>query len=220
MRLRSVLALLVLLLAASPADAQARRHSLEAAAGGVWFSGADLGTAEATLETPGGGAFVLFRTETSLDAGFGAAASVTFFVTERLAIEAGFSYARPGVSTRVTADAEDGEPVTSAIGLQQYLIEGGARWYLARTFGRMHPFLRAGGGYMRQLDEQSTHVEAGRTFHAGAGIDRAFVERGEGRVRRIGLRLDARFVARAGGIDVDDATRIGGAANALIFFGF
>lgn len=213
------LAILLVLLAA-PASAQARKGSWEAAAGAVWFSGADLGTADATLETPDGGEFVLFRTETSLDAGAGAAAAVTFFATGRLAIEAGFSYARPGVSTRVTGDAEDGDAVTASIGLQQYVIEGSARWYLARAFGKMRPFLRAGAGYMRQLDEQSAHVETGRALHAGAGVDRAFVERGEGRVRRIGVRLDARLIARSGGIGVDGATRIGGAAGAVIFVGF
>ena len=214
------LAALLLLFAALPAHAQARGGSWEAAVGAVWFSGADLGTSAATLETPGGGEFVLFRTETSLEPGFGAAAALSFFATERLAIEAGFSYARPGVSTRVTDDAEDAAPATSRIGLQQYVIEGSARWYPARVFGKMRPFLRAGAGYMRQLDEHSAHVEGGRVLHAGAGLDRAFVERGQGRVRRIGLRLDARLVARSGGIDVDDATRIGGAANAGIFFGF
>lgn len=220
MRRRSIGLAVLLLCLAAPASAQARKGSWEAAAGAVWFSGADLGSSEATLETPGGGDFVLFRTKTSLDPGPGVAATVTFFATERVAIEAGFSYARPGVSTRVTGDAEDGPAVTASIGLQQYLIEGSARWYLARSFGKLRPFLRAGAGYMRQLDEQSAHVETGRAFHAGAGVDRAFVERGQGRVRRIGIRLDARLVARSGGIDVEDATRLGGAAGALIFVGF
>lgn len=220
MNLRPVgLASLVLLLAA-PASAQARKHSWEAAAGAVWFSGGALGSSAATLETPGGGEFVLFKTETSLDAGFGPAATVTFFATERIAIEAGFSYARPSMSTRVTDDAEGAPPVTSTIGLQQYLIEGSARWYVGRSFGKIRPFLRAGAGYIRQLDEQSAHVETGRAFHAGAGLDRAFVERGAGRVRRIGLRLDARVVGRSGGIDIDDTTRLGGAATVQVFFGF
>lgn len=213
---RAVLMCLCLLAFAMPVSAQDARW--EAAAGAVWFSGADLGTSVATLERPGGGEFVLFRTETSLDAGFGAAAALSFFVTERVAVEAGFSYARPGVSTRVTADAEDAPSTTASIGLQQYLVEGSLRWYLRRSFGKARPFLRAGGGYMRQLDEHSAHVETGRAFHAGAGFDRPFVERAGG--RRIGLRLDARLVARSGGIDVDDATRLGGSANALIFFGF
>lgn len=220
MRLRPPGLAVLFLLLATPASAQARKGSWEAAAGAVWFSGADLGTSAATLETPGGGEFVLFRTETSLDPGPGAAATVTFFATGRLAIEAGFSYTRPGVSTRVIDDAEDGAAVTASIGLQQYLIEGSARWYLARSFGKMRPFLRAGTGYMRQLDEQSAHVETGRAFHAGAGVDRAFVERAQGRVRRIGIRLEARIVARSGGIDVDDATRLGGAVGAVMFFGF
>lgn len=216
-RLGASLVLPLLLAAAVPAAAQGDRR-WEAAAGAVWFSGVDLGTSAATLERPGGGEFVLFRTETSLDAGFGAAAAASFFVTERIAVEAGVSYARPGVSTRVTADAEDAPSITASIGLQQYLVEGSVRWYLRRSVGKARPFLRAGGGYLRQLDEQSAHVESGRAFHAGAGFDRAFVERAGG--RRIGLRVDARLVARSGGIDVDDATRLGGAAGALLFFGF
>lgn len=215
----SGLAILFALLAAAPASAQ-DRHSWEIAAGAVWLSGAGLGSSVATLERPGGGEFVLFRTDTSLEGAIGAAASLSWFATERLAMEAGFSYARPGVSTRVTGDAEDAPPVTATIGLQQYAIEGSARWYFNRRLAGARPFVRAGGGYLRQLDAQSAHVEAGRLFHAGVGVDRALVERTGARLDRIGLRLDARITGRSGGIDIDDAVRLGGAATILLFFGF
>ena len=207
-------------LSAPMVSAQARSTSWEAAAGAAWFSGIGLGESVATLERPGGGTFELFRAETSQDHGFGVAATVSFYPAPRLAIEAGFSYARPGVSTRVTADAESAAAVTSTIGLQQYVVEGGARWYFARAFGRFQPFARAGAGWMRQLDEHSALVEDGTVFHAGAGVDRAFVERAAGRVKRIGLRLDARVTGRTGGIDVGDKVRVGAAAGALVFFGF
>ena len=205
---------------ASTAHAQGRGKSWEAAAGVAWLGGIGLGESVATLERPGGGTFELFRTETSQDQGLGVAAAVSFYATSRLALEAGFSYARPGVSTRVTADAESAAAVTSVIGLQQYLVEGSARWYFGRAFGKFHPFARAGAGWVRQLDEHNAHVENGTTFHIGAGVDRAFVERTEGRVKRIGVRVDARVMGRTGGIDVGDKVRAGAAAGALVFFGF
>ena len=214
------LAAAVCLMTAAPSAAQARKGSWEIAPGVIWFSGMDLGSSSATLERPGGGAFELFTTDTTLGAAVGAGATVSFYATPRLAFEAGFSYARPGASTRVSGDAEDAAPVTAEIGLQQYLVEGNVRWYLARSRGAWRPFLRAGAGYLRQLDDSSAHVETGKTGQAGIGLDRAFRDRTAGTIRRIGLRLDARAVARSGGFDVADTLRVGVSAGALLFVGF
>ena len=219
--MRTVAAMLLMLTAtAAPAAAQARGRSWEIAPGAIWFSGIGLGESSATLERPGGGAFELFRADTSLDGAIGAGATVSFFVTPRLAAEAAFSYSRPSMSTRVSSDAEDAPSVTSEIGLQQYLIEGNLRWYLARSRGAWRPFVRAGGGYLRQLDDSSAHVETGATMQAGLGVDRAFRERATGRLRRVGLRLDARALGRQGGFDVDDSLRVGFSAGAWLFLGF
>ncbi|MEX2272777.1 MAG: hypothetical protein WD690_14995 [Vicinamibacterales bacterium] len=217
---RLPLAAALLLGCTLPCAAQARKGSVEVAAGGVWFSGADLGGSTATLERPGGGEFDLFTTDTRLEGAFGGAATMSFFVASRLAVEAGISYARPNMSTRVSDDAEDAEPITSVIGLQQYIVEGNLRWYLARARGKWQPFLRAGGGYLRQLDDSNAHVETGTTVQAGLGADRTFRERAAGRLRRIGLRADARVIGRSGGFDVDDKLRVGFSAGAMLFFGF
>ena len=215
-----VLAAVALAAFAEPASAQARGKSWELAPGAIWFSGMDLGGSTATLERPGGADFELFKTDTTLEGAIGPAVSLSFFVTNRLAIEAAFSYSRPGAATRVSGDAEDAPEVTSEIGLQQYLIEGNLRWYLARSRGAWRPFLRGGGGYLRQLDDSSAHVETGTTIQAGLGVDRAFRERTSGRLRRIGVRLDARAIARSGGFDVRDTLRLGFSAGALLFLGF
>ena len=206
---------------AAPAAAQTGREgSWETAAGAVWLLGMDLGSSTATLERPSGEPFELFRTETAIDGGPGATVSLAWFATQRFAVEGAFTYARPGVSTRVTADAEDAAPATSTIGLHQYVVEAGARWYFSKTAGRFQPFARAGAGYLRQLDADHAHVETGTLVHAGAGVDRLFRERADGRIKRIGLRLDARVIGRSGGFDVEDAFRVSGAAGASIFFGF
>ena len=197
-----------------------RRSSVEIAPGAIWFSGMDLGSATATLERPGGGEFELFTTSTQLEPGFGPAISASFFVTERAALEAAFSYTRPGASTRVTGDAEDAASVTSEIGLQQYLVEGNLRWYLGSPRRAWRPFVRAGGGYLRQLDDSNAHVETGRTMQLGLGLDRSFRERTSGMLRRAGLRIDGRAVARSGGFDVDDSLRVGFSAGAAFFLGF
>lgn len=192
----------------------------EVAVGGVWFMGANLGSSTATLEQPNGQPFTLFRTETSMDGAPGVALTLGRHATPRLFIEAAFSYARPGVSTKVTADAEDAPPVTSTITLNQYLVEGSVRLHLARSWGRFRPYVRAGAGYLRQLDADHAHVEAGALFHAGGGVDRAFVSRPAARIERIGVRLEARLTGRTGGFDVEDGTRLGAAAGALLFFSF
>lgn len=216
---RVLLIAAVVLAAAPPAAAQARKGSWEIAPGAVWFSGIDLGGSAATLERPGGGEFELFTTNTRIEPALGAAATISFFVRPRLAVEAGVSYARPNAATRVADDAENAAPLTATVGLQQYLIEGNLRWYLARPRAGWRPFLRGGGGYLRQLDDSSAHVETGAVGQAGLGADRAFRERAAGRLRRIGLRLDARVQGRSGGFDVNDTLRIGFAAGALMFFG-
>lgn len=204
--------------AASPASAQGR-SSWELAPGVIWFSGMDLGSSTATLERPGGGDFDLFKTDTTMDSGLGASAAVSFHLSRRIALEAAFSYARPSASTRVTDDAEGAETITSEIGLQQYLIEGNLRWYLTEGAG-WRPFVRAGGGYLRQLDDSSAHVETGHTIQAGFGADRAFRDRASGTLKRAGVRLDGRVVARSGGFDVSDSLRIGFSAGAALFLGF
>ena len=216
----AALAAVFMFLGAASAEAQSPGKRWEAAAGAVWFGGIGLGESVATLERPGGGTFELFRAETSQDQGLGVAATVSFYPSSRFALEASISYARPGVSTQVTADAEDAPSVTSTIGLQQYLVEGSARWYFGRSPGAFRPFARAGAGWLRQLDEGSAHLEDGATIHAGAGLDRAFVERSRGRVKRVGLRIEARVMGRKGGIDIGDGMRVGAAAGALVFFGF
>jgi hypothetical protein len=220
MRRAAALSAAVLVIAAVPASAQARRGSIELAAGAAWFSGADLGSSAATLERPDGGEFQLFRTDTRQESGFGPAVALSVYAAPRLAIEGAFSYSRPGVSTRVSGDAEGAPDVTSTIGLQQYLAEGSLRWYLARPGAGWRPFVRGGGGYLRQLDDSSAHVETGTTGHAGLGVERAFRDRPAGRLRRAGLRADARVLGRSGGFDVDDKVRIGYAAGALLFVGF
>ena len=210
----------LMLTSASPAAAQARKGSWEIAPGAIWFSGVDLGSSTATLERPGGGEFDLFTTETRITPAVGAGATISYFFRPRLAFEAGFSYARPGAATRVDDDAEGAPAVTATVGLQQYLIEGNLRWYLARTRGGWRPFIRGGGGYLRQLDDSNAHVETGSLAHAGLGGDRVLRERASGRLRRAGVRLDARVQGRSGGFDVDDKLRLGFAAGASMFFGF
>jgi len=192
----------------------------EAAVGFAWFRGMSLGDSTATLEQPNGQPFTLFKTETSMGGGPGVALTLGRYATPRLFIETAFAYARPDVSTKVTADAEEAPSVTSTIGLHQYVVEGSARWHLARSWGRFSPYLRAGAGYLRQLDADHDHVEAGVLLHAGGGVDRVMKSRPGARIDSMGLRLEARLTGRTGGFDVEDRTRLGGAAAALLFLTF
>ena len=211
---------LALAATATPAEAQARKGSWELGAGAVWLGGVNVGDTTATLERPGGGTFELFRAETEIGSAFGPAVTLSFHPWQRVAFEAGFSYSRPRISTRVTNDAEGAPPVTASVGTNQYIVEGSLRWYLKRRISGMQPFLKAGGAFIRQLDEDNAHVENGQAFQAGAGVDRLFRERARGRVKRIGLRADARVSLRSGGFDIADKMRVRFGAGALLFLGF
>jgi hypothetical protein len=90
-------------------------------------------------------------------------------------------------------------------------------WYLSEG-GRLAPFVEAGAGYLRLLHDERTLVETGRTYEAGGGIKYAFRAATAG-VKAIGLRIDARAVARTKAGIFDDP-RISPAGGASIYLRF
>ncbi len=172
--------------------------------GGV-FGGADLGDAPANMsanDVPSSGQAALFITKTSITD----APVVEGRVGVRLAggwwAEGGLSYAQPDFAVRLSADTEGAPDVTATSRLTQVVMDGALqyRW----TGRRVSPFVMAGGGYLRQLDEPRTTAEAGSAMYAGGGVRVRLSRAPRGWTSRLTLRGDARLVWLRGGIRLAD----------------
>jgi hypothetical protein len=212
------IALLVTVAAAPDASAQARPRSFELSVGGLWASGSSLGRDDATevRNQPGGGPFTLFVGSSELNAGAGVEGRLAFYLTPRLAIEAGGLFARHQVSTRLTSDAESIPDTTAVEDLDEYVIDGAVTYHFS-PHGKLVPFVRGGVGYLRQLHEGQSLVEEGVAYHAGGGVTYWLSSGGQGFFKGWALRGDARVLVRDGGFSFDDEMRTGAVvAGALV----
>jgi hypothetical protein len=82
------------------------------------------------------------------------------------------------------------------------------------------PFVTMGAGYLRQLHDAKTLVETGQTYHVGGGAKLAMVSRMDGRLKEIGLRMEARACIRSGGVALDDRAHAAAAITAALFARF
>jgi hypothetical protein len=214
------IALLILLAAGAEARAQGRPRSFELAVGAGWSSGSSLGRDDATeTRNPAGGPFTLFVGSTEVGSGAGAEARLAFYLTPRLAIEAGGFFAHQQVSTRLTSDAEGIPDVTAVEDLTEYVIDGAVVFHL-QPYGRLVPFVRAGVGYLRQLHEDQTLVDNGTAYHAGGGASYWLSSRRPGFFKGWGIRGDARILVRDGGFSLDDEMRAGVVVTGALVMAF
>ena len=198
-----------------PAAASApRARSFEVSAGVAAVGPVDYGSSVARLigNQSSGPESTLFRARTSMGAGVGLDGRLAFNITRSLAVEGGLVWTRATLEAEITSDVEDVPDVTLSQQFDTYFVEAAAVWHLRGlgfAAGRGLPFVSAGGGYLRQLDDDSVLTsDEGRVYHVGGGIKYAFVERRRGLVRGLGVRGDARAYMREGGVELDqDTTR-------------
>jgi hypothetical protein len=195
---KSAVVLAALLAAASPVWAQSR---FELGAAVTWSGGFDAGGVDA-LETrnPGTGSspLTLFNTSSRQDAAVGAAATVAFFVTPRIAVEANVEYSRPVLRTTISNDFE-GARGTEADSQLTSVVFGGSILY---HFGghRLVPFVMAGAGGLRQLDQDNVVLVTGGEVHAGAGVKYRLA-------RHAGVRAEAGVSSRDKSLAFTDGRR-------------
>lgn len=182
-----------------------------------WLAGTTFGDVNAVEGAFGGANRTVFRSTTTLDAAPCVEGRVIFGLTSRLNGETAVAFGRTHLTTRLSgdneaADAEATEPVT------EYLLEGGVAAHLARwNTGRLHPFVSAGIGYLRQLHDGHTLVEGGRTWYAGGGLRYQKNDKSRG-LKSAGLRLEVRATILAGALSLDSDTHVLPAIIAGVFF--
>ena len=193
----------------------------ELSAGARWVGSIALGTAAATETTFGGGKRTLFDSSSQLDPSIGGAFGVGVRLTRGLRAEFAVAYSPTGLSTRISGDVEGVADLTVKAPVTQFLFEGGlqarpARW----NRGHLSPFVTAGVGYLRQLNDGRTLVETGRAWYFGGGL---YYERAATHPRRLkatGVRADLRALALRDGVAPDNTWRGAPAFTASVFARF
>lgn len=207
---------------AQPADARPPR--VDVAVGVKWDRGGDRGTREASLTgggIPHGGEVVLFRADTRQASAAGIAIRAGVRVTGGLVVEGGAFISRPSIDTTIRDDVEQPEGGMSTARLREFVFDGGLRYEWRPRAARLRPFVRGSLGYLRQLSDDRTVVEAGLHGEVGGGVFVPLVRRARG-MRAAGLRADIMATLRRGGFDVDDTTptRAGVALGVAAFVAF
>ncbi|MEQ1731136.1 MAG: hypothetical protein ABL982_22430 [Vicinamibacterales bacterium] len=194
---------------------------VELSAGARWIGPVAFGTTAATETTFGGGKRSLFDSSSQLDPSVGGSVGVGVRLTRVLHVEFAAVYNPTGLSTRIKDDVEGVPDLTVTAPVTQFLFEGGlqarpARWHR----GRLSPFVTAGVGYLRQLNDGRTLVETGRAWYFGGGL---YYERAATHPRRLkatGVRADLRALILRDGVAPDDTRRAAPAITASVFARF
>lgn len=205
---------------APASTAQTPADRLEVAAGINWFGAADYPPVNGTQIAPGGTTRVVFRTESALAASAGLSVRIGVPIVPAVVVESTLSLNMTSLSTHVRDDVEGAPALTASEPVTQYLFEAGVRLGPAGwRRGRFEPFVAAGGGYLRQLNDGRTLVQTGASWYAGVG-GHYFLKRRAGRIKSSGLRLDARMSVLSDGVALDGGRHVVPVLGGAVFLRF
>jgi len=200
----------------SPPRAQAS-PAWEVTVAGTWARGTSIGALEGTETRPDGSGFSLFTAESQLDNRTGVSLAITRHVAGVLSIEADGVFGTPTYRTSVVSDFENAALVVATNRAREFGVAGAAVVTFARH-ARLQPFLRAGGGWRRELSEDATLSADGRLVIAGGGVK--YWWGAHPAASRLGLRADVGVIGRSGGLALSDKIRFAPAAAAGLSFRF
>lgn len=172
--------------------------------GGI-FSGGTLGSADANLLTnqaPRGGQTLLFTTRTEIASAPLVEGRVGLRLTRAFWIEGGISYAQPDFMVAISRDSEGAPNVSASSRLTQVVADGGLQYRWAGR--RVTPFVMAGGGYLRQLDDARSTAATGSVYYGGGGVLVRLAPANRGWLGRLALRGDVRAAWLRSGITLQD----------------
>ena len=198
-------------LAEAQAEARAIRPPAVEVGGGIgWVGQADAGTRDASMTANALGEPApvrFFSASGKTRSGPVGVGTIGINVSRRFGVEGGFQFSRPILSVRVGQDVEQ-TPAATVEGpsFEQYVGEGNVVYHFnnARFDDRKTvPFLLAGAGVLRQKADDGT-TERGTIYQVGLGFKWLSSLSRTGRAQGLGMRLDARYIFRNGGFDLED----------------
>ena len=222
----SAAAILAVVFTASSASAQTtpgfRPKRLMIAGGVSLAAGYPVGDTTASLRRNAMGTpptFTLLRAESELERAVGIDGRVSFALTRTIALELSGAYATPQLGVTVSQDPEVSGNGFVSERVSQYNIDVSGIYQLPIDVGRrVRTYALGGAGYLRQLHEGRLLAETGGTIHVGGGVQ-YWLRGHDGRRRAFGVRGEARFVRRSGGIDFEDKARSFPSMSVLFFAG-
>ena len=195
----TTIVLAVLAIDPPPAAAQPRSRSaaspgaFEVAVGALWMKRLPLASGAANETTPGGTAFPLFTTSTSLGAMTGAEIQVGVHLGRHVEVFGAGSFGKRLLSIEAKDDVENASAVTASERVEQFTFTGGLFWFLTQS--RVAPFISAEAGQLRERHEEQTLVESGLIYMLGGGVNIGFSNPSSD--VGIGARVDARAMLRS-----------------------
>jgi hypothetical protein len=210
---RAGVVLVALVLSAIPAEAQfigrpvPRAGTVEFTGGVLVNGGTDEPNLTATLTrnpTTGSSPLGLFNADVEIKPAFGVQALLGIYITPAISIEGGVQVARPKLQVRLSDDFEGAADEVASETLTSYLFTGSVLYHFGAANKRVHPFILAGAGHVRDLHEGSDLVATGLEYHGGAGVKWWL-----GKKRpKVGVRGDLGVSVREGGYGTEDGHRI------------
>jgi hypothetical protein len=193
----------------------------EVGAGIEWLGQSNLGASDAPETTPGGGSLPLFSTSTSLRSAVGFQGHVGLRILDRLEAQVIGAVSQPTLSTTISNDIESSGQMTATDSVLQYVVGGGALWYLPlHTPPKVVPFVTGNIAYLRQLHQTRTLVVTGQLYRVSGGIKYLFASRSDSRLKGYGLRAEGGFAARVKGVAFDDGAHYAPWVAASLFARF
>jgi hypothetical protein len=176
-------------------DAQTRK--IEIAVGAAVSGASSAGVTRAELLDSAGNPVTLFEAAHRTSVGPGVDAGLLYRMSPRIAFELSGSWIRPDFETKITSDFEGADDTTLSLGMHRFSAEAAVVRHFGRR-GAAEPYLRAGGGWFRELTTDRALVDDGIAAHAGGGF-KYWVR------NTVAFRADVRLSMRRGGIALGDA---------------
>jgi len=195
----------------------------EVAVGVAWVAPVTFGDSDATLTAASGGRYRLFSTSTELGSTPALNMRIGRRLTRTVQVDLTGSYSTPSLETTISNDVEGAAPAVASEPISQSTLGGAVTLFLPRWRIRKQilPFVTGGGAYLVQLHEGRTLAQKGGAYHAGFGVTIPLVTHGSGRrVKQFGIRTDARFFVRAGGVTLDGQAHAAPVVTAAVFTRF
>jgi len=179
-------------------------RDMEITVGGVFLLPTPMGSQDINLIAPDGSPLTIATTTSKTAASFGAEARFGFRASNRWRFEITGGWSSVQFQTAVSGDAE-AESVTASIGVSRFTAGGAATLRVAQK-GKHEFYVLGGGSWMRELSELSAAgvYDDGAIIDGGGGFKMWWRERANGKVKRLGLRLEGRVGVRTGGLSLDD----------------